>query len=59
MMKKVAILLTLIISFLSSNELKLNFEPKTITNAQTALLHLNAKNIKEPKLTVLDEKKQI
>lgn len=56
-MKKVAILLTLIISFLSSNELKLNFEPKTITNAQTALLHLNAKNIKEPKLTVLDEKK--
>lgn len=58
MIKKLLLLITLIfINFANSEDIKLHFENKEITNAQTALLYLDAKNIKEPKLTVLNKEK--
>ncbi len=54
MIKKL-ILLTLLFNFTYAQELKLFFEENTIKNAQTALLKLQAKNISNAKLTLLDE----
>lgn len=50
-------LLTLILlcNFMFAQEIKLYFEKNTIKNAQTALLRLQAIDIKEPKLTLLDK----
>lgn len=42
--------------FLNANEIKIYFKNKTVNNAQTALLILEAKNIKSPKLTLKDKK---
>lgn len=55
MIKKI-ILLILLSNFIYAQELKLFFEENTIKNAQTALLRLQAKDISNAKLTLLDDK---
>ncbi|UTJ07672.1 M23 family metallopeptidase [Arcobacter roscoffensis] len=55
MMIKKLILLTLLFNFTYAQELKLFFEENTIKNAQTALLRLQAKDISNAKLTLLDK----
>lgn len=55
MMIKKLILLTLLFNFTYAQELKLFFEENTIKNAQTALLKLQAKDISNAKLTLLDK----
>tara|TARA_B100001063_G_C16747824_1_gene548561 strand:+ start:1068 stop:1940 length:873 start_codon:yes stop_codon:yes gene_type:complete len=55
MMIKKLILLTLLFNFTWAQELKLFFEENTIKNAQTALLRLQAKDISNAKLTLLDK----
>lgn len=58
MIKKLLLLTTLMfINFANGEDIKLYFKNSEITNAQTALLYLDAKNIKEPKLTVLNKEK--
>jgi len=49
------ILIFLLPIFLYSNDIKLYFNKNKIANAQTALLYLDAKDIKNPKLTLLDK----
>lgn len=53
--KKITLIL-LFSLFLNANEIKLYFKNNTVTNAQTAILILEAKNIKEAKLTFKDKK---
>ncbi len=57
---KIVLLITLFFSNLLAKDVKLYFEDKTISNAQTALLVLETKeNIKDAKLTILKNKTNI
>ncbi|RXJ88178.1 M23 family metallopeptidase [Arcobacter sp. CECT 8985] len=56
-MIKKSILLTLVIFInLFANQTKLYFNKNSISNAQTAVLYLEAKDITNPKLTILENK---
>ncbi|WP_258238481.1 M23 family metallopeptidase [Arcobacter sp. CECT 8986] len=56
MLKKIIIFYILLMTSLFASKIDLYFNKNTINNAQTAILYLNAKDIKEPKLTILDKK---
>jgi len=57
MIKKTVLLLFAFYIHIWAQDLELNLVTKNVNNAQTALLVLNAKNIKNPKLTLMTQKK--
>lgn len=57
MIYKKLILLFLFIIVANASDVKLYFKNNTVNNAQTALLFLEAKNITEPKLTLMSKTK--
>ncbi|PHO19278.1 peptidase M23 [Malaciobacter molluscorum LMG 25693] len=57
MLKKIIIFFVLIINtLLAADKVNLYFNKNSIKNAQTTVLYLNGKDIKEPKLTITDKK---